>query len=645
LSVWDYLSWSGNTKALTEVGDRTIRVKRPDGSWNIYNDQADYAHRLGVFHNIGQSFVTTEPISEISIRIYALPQSMTYTSCNGQTITYQSNFEIKVVDSSGKTVADQTYNGIDDCGDGMCDGLAWVSIRKSDGTNFNPGNYQVTLRNLGNPAGDTNPYNLSFWKSRVGWLSSFDNKFGPSGDTSQAAMVNGVATSLLTNLRLAMDYQLNQLHGGNGILIIDDSSFYGSSHQGNRDNLGLKEGSANLPSNWWDLIRFGYKDAKINTFYYGSLAAMANIEEMEGDQVRANHLRNEVMPRVKSSFNQEFWDSTLGRYVSWIGRGGERFDLGHTDINLQAIYYGLADNERTQSIMSWISGTRIVSGDQSQGEDIYHFNFAPRTNTRSIESFGFPYPMIGDDYQQGKDPANWYWAIKQDGSGRGNFGKWEQNGGTELFFSYYDILSRFKSLSPDNAWDRFRTFMSEYHKDGFYRKNETDAEWQAGYITGLLSSPDAGLPILAFLEGFLGVEAKVDGLHIKPNLPSSLTFLGVKNISHWGNNYSIKADRNVSQSSINTLGPNNYEVIIPADGEVIVVNGQIRSLQFYVGWNRIIWPNLIGETFGEAPSGCFLESENNQSWFNPYARGYLPINTPLIPSKTYFFSCRSPGQW
>jgi hypothetical protein len=63
------------------------------------------------------------------------------------------------------------------------------------------------------------------------------------------------------------------------------------------------------------------------------------------------------------------------------------------------------------------------------------------------------------------------------------------------------------------------------------------------------------------------------------------------------------------------------------------------------GWNRIIWPDIVGKTVGDMPSGCSLESENGGGRFNPYMRGYFPINTSLIPSKTYFFSCRESRQW
>jgi hypothetical protein len=68
-------------------------------------------------------------------------------------------------------------------------------------------------------------------------------------------------------------------------------------------------------------------------------------------------------------------------------------------------------------------------------------------------------------------------------------------------------------------------------------------------------------------------------------------------------------------------------------------------LSLYPGWNRIIWPDISGETVGDALSGCIAASGYDKNWFSPYRREYLPINSSLVPTHTYFFSCRGAGQW
>ena len=59
------------------------------------------------------------------------------------------------------------------------------------------------------------------------------------------------------------------------------------------------------------------------------------------------------------------------------------------------------------------------------------------------------------------------------------------------------------------------------------------------YINGWAVGTDipfteSGLVPTYFLYGFLGVEARVDGLHISPRLPSDLTFAGVRNLFYRG---------------------------------------------------------------------------------------------------------------
>lgn len=571
LSLWEYLRWSGDKDSLTQIGDRVLRVKKTDGSWRIYNEQSDYIHRIGVFHHIGQDFETAEPIKEINLGIYGIDQSHN-----------RSHFKI-IVTQAGQLVAEQTYNGIDDCSLGKCwDRKGWVSISKSDGTDFGPGSYYVRLENLGDPT--SNPLtHLDYYKSPVGWLSSFKNKFGPvDSHTAQVATVNGVARTPLENARIAMNYQLNEMHGKEGILILDKDNYFGEYHQGNRENGQGKEGY-NRPSAWFDVPRFGYKNSWLNVFYYGSLQAMANIEEMIGDTSKSGYLKNEVMPKVKQSFNREFWNSQTGRYVSNIGTNGEKLDFGHTPINLMAIYWGLADESKTNSIMSWLNGDRIIPGDTSTGADIYHFQYASRANTKDLKSTGSPYWWVmGFDPggHRGKklnpsDPATWGWDVQPDGSGKADFGNWEQNGGAFVSWSFEDVTNRASYISSDNSWQRFKAIVNNYHRDGFYR--EPWRCWTDGYHTGLLSCPSNGIAGVTFIESFLGVSTKPDGLHIKPNLPSELNFAGVRNLVHWGDTYSIKVDRSVNSPQIKTVGENEYEIIVPVNADLILGHGQVVS--------------------------------------------------------------------
>jgi hypothetical protein len=107
---------------------------------------------------------------------------------------------------------------------------------------------------------------------------------------------------------------------------------------------------------------------------------------------------------------------------------GKWYDYGYTMWNMEAIYYGVATEEQTKSIMDWISGERIVAADQygSQGKDIYFFEFAPRVNTYSAENQN-DLSIFNGSYEN----SSCIYGETQ-----------VQNGGAIMYTSIYDLMSR-----------------------------------------------------------------------------------------------------------------------------------------------------------------------------------------------------------
>jgi hypothetical protein len=62
--------------------------------------------------------------------------------------------------------------------------------------------------------------------------------------------------------------------------------------------------------------------------------------------------------------------------------------------------------------------------------------------------------------------------------------------------------------------------------------------------------PESGLAPTAFLYAFLGIDADVHGLRIRPNLPSSLEYAGVRNLSYAGTMYDVKVTRDTAEVRI-----------------------------------------------------------------------------------------------
>src|SRR5207253_9157850 len=109
---------------------------------------------------------------------------------------------------------------------------------------------------------------------------------------------------------------------------------------------------------------------------------------------------------------------------------GNMHDYGFTFLNNEAIYYGFASESQAKSIRDWLSGKRVVEGDTSQGADIYHWRFGPRSTTLRNLDYYF-----------------WGWSAPESIP----FGNQVQDGGAVLGWSYHDLMATVSTQGPDAA--------------------------------------------------------------------------------------------------------------------------------------------------------------------------------------------------
>ena len=212
---------------------------------------------------------------------------------------------------------------------------------------------------------------------------------------------------------------------------------------------------------------------------------------------------------ASQAFNETFWLEPQGRFAGWIDADGQACDYGFTFVNLEAIHYGVAASEHVQRILSWLDGERLVDGDTSQGKDIYHWQFAPRTTTiRNVETYGWVY----------RHPE----AIA--------YGGQVQDGGAVLGFSFYDVMARLRARGADDAWARLRAITDWYARahaaggyEAYYQQLGEGTLQGAGHGGGLGIQQEffesvmiARLPI----EGFAGFSPLPDGFALRPRLPA-----------------------------------------------------------------------------------------------------------------------------
>jgi hypothetical protein len=301
-----------------------------------------------------------------------------------------------------------------------------------------------------------------------------------------------------------------------------------------RDEKGKQVGRPGhgIGNNYYDLLPFGWDDMYNTSQYYGAVLAMANLEELiaknpgwalpeGGLAFDAEELRTHAA-RVKEVSNEKFWNDEAGRFYGSIDRDGTPHDYGFTFVQLEAIWYGLANDHHAREAMDWISGRRIVGGDTSTGEDIYVFRFGPRATTlRNIEWYG-----------QG-------WT----GPESLEFGQQIQDGGAVLGMTFYDLYARLQVYGPDDAWNRLKAILEwdqEVRAEGGYREyyRRRGVTLQGGGTAGGIGVDfeflESSLPPAIIPYGFMGLDPRGDHLRITPRLPSAVPSMTARNVLYQG---------------------------------------------------------------------------------------------------------------
>ena len=338
----------------------------------------------------------------------------------------------------------------------------------------------------------------------------------------------------IDRLRLAAHYLRRQLGGDKeGMVVIPYWGHDGTSGISPKERPGY-----GLGSDYWDILPMGHKSAYMNAYYVAALRAMADLEDAAirlnikanpyGEDADSFRKQAKLVAKKAGSF---FWDSDKGRFIGCEDATGKRHDYGFVYLNLEALYYGLGDSAKAESIYSWLDGKRTVEGDTSTGrDDIYHWRFAPRSTTK-----------------RNVDWYIWLWNNPKSVPWGGQV----QDGGTSAYISFYDIMNRIRYRGPDDAYARLKEILdwySEVWDGGGYREYYARPGWgtlQGGGSAGALGIDaefvETTLVPLTFLYGFLGIDASPDGLVIEPKLPKELDRAGVRGLTYRGVELTITA--------------------------------------------------------------------------------------------------------
>ena len=455
----------------------------------------------------------------------------------------------------------------------------------------------------------------------------------------------------ITRARKAMNFLMQFYNADRSLL---DSSYLVGHDADKTGSDAAQRAAHSLGNGYWDISYMPKFDFHSNSYFYKAVADMAYLEsvlaqkgsEYASDAKKADaNVKTAGRPSKSKSFGSSeysaldlqttktntlnaiqastsqngFWDNTKGRFVAGYGDANadgtsEWVDYGYVVWNLEAIYYGIANDEQAELIMQWVTGDRTVAGDTSTGEDIYFFELAPRATTYQGSS---------------KTDSSVYTGVWHGTNNGGEYGKSQvQHGGAIMYSSYYDLMNRIAVNGADDAYTRLNAIKDWYMDvyayyqnsgstpDDFYWDYYENSQWDSngdgkgeywrvqngikgqaereGFTGGVIGIDgeflESFLPVAAIPYGFFGIEAQSGTLQIAPKLPGDLDFWTAENLTFAGCKYDVTIYENALQISavrgevdglklkVALDAPTgDYEVYVNgfATTEYEVVNGQV----------------------------------------------------------------------
>ena len=378
----------------------------------------------------------------------------------------------------------------------------------------------------------------------------------------------------ITRYRKAMLFLLDYLEGRSGLLSMNHLVGHGGNPKGDANYYG-----DSLGNGYWDILLMPEIDLQSNMYFYNALRSMAYLEraaaecgiEVPKTEARVRSYENQgqgeyvysetaesldaLADKVAENLRQPaddtaktgFWDDEKGRFFAGYDAKGNRVDYGFLMWNIEMVTSGIATQEQGDRIVAWLDGEVIQEGDTAVGGTpgegqvgIYDNEFAPRATTI-------------------KNYEGYFWGW---GGGDFKFGDQVQDGGSIMYTSYYDLMTRLKARGADNAFERLKGIQSWYEKvqraaeesgvgstvsnERFYRVYYAALGvpmqgWNTSGGVGLDAEfLESSLTYAAVPLGFFGISSEETGvLKVSPSLPSSLNYWKIENLMYCGVKYDL----------------------------------------------------------------------------------------------------------
>lgn len=232
-------------------------------------------------------------------------------------------------------------------------------------------------------------------------------------------------------------------------------------------NAGDRATADRRPSNWWDTINFGHKDAYANALAYKAWRDMAGLAEELGRREEAADYAARAS-RLKASYLEAFLNPESGLLAGWRSADGRLHDYAFTFVNGIAVAFDLVEGAEADRIMD-----RLLAKMRDAGFDAFRYGLP-----------GNLVPVRREDYVF----HNWSGAREigepalEDGS---DAFQYYENGGATACYAYFTVKALFKLGRIGEARMIFRPMLRSY-ADGEFQgfcadgKSKDWRDWKGG---------------------------------------------------------------------------------------------------------------------------------------------------------------------
>jgi Bacterial alpha-L-rhamnosidase 6 hairpin glycosidase domain len=226
-------------------------------------------------------------------------------------------------------------------------------------------------------------------------------------------------------------------------------------------NFGDRPLAERRPSNWWDTINFGHKDAFANAIAYHAMVRCAGLARQLGQTADAESFAR-AADKMRAAYVPTFLNPATGLLAGWKSADGQLHDYWFTFVQGLAITYGLVDDQTANAIMD-----RLLA----KMKEVGYANFR-------IGLPGNLVPVKKNDYVYHDTPPEVHGVpLLEDGSDGFEF---YENGGATGCWAYYTVKALYQLGRVEDARRIFHPMLRGYAAGEFqgFGENGMSRDWR-----------------------------------------------------------------------------------------------------------------------------------------------------------------------